>query len=302
MGAGDAESKTVHRKDLHIRDPFVVPAPEEGVYYLYGTLFPLPDGPGFPVYESKDLETWSEPRAAFRRFDGFWADRNFWAPEVHVYRERYFMFASFKAKGVCRGTQILVADTPRGPFQLYSDRPVTPRDWECLDGTLHIDGYGQPWIVFCHEWVQVGDGEMCAVRLTEDLKAARGEPVLLFRASDPAWGPKRSDKPIQAVTDGPFLYRAGNDDLVMFWSSFWKGKYVVAVARSRSGDITGPWTHDPEPLYTNDGGHPMVFRDFDGRLRLSLHQPNRNSQERPVFLYLHDKDGQFTCAAEPKPE
>ena len=44
------------------------------------------------------------------------------------------------------------------------------------------------------------------------------------------------------------------------------------------------------------------FRDFDGRLRLSLHQPNRNSQERPVFLYLHDEDGQFTCTAEPKPE
>ncbi len=298
-GAGDVESKTIHRKDLHIRDPFVVPAPEDGVYYLYGTIFPLPNGPGFPVYESKDLETWSAPRPAFRKFDGFWADRDYWAPEVHAYRDRYFMFASFNAEDAHRGTQILVADTPRGPFRTHSDGPVTPRDWECLDGTLFIDGDGKPWMVFCHEWTQVGDGEMCAVRMTDDLKQAQGDPVLLFRASGPAWGPKPSGKPIRAITDGPCLYRAGNGDLVMFWSSFWKGKYVVAIARSQSGDVTGPWVHDPEPLYTEDGGHPMIFRDFDGHLRLSLHRPNGGSRERPVFLYLHDRRGQFTCTTEP---
>jgi len=299
--AEDVESKTIRREDLHIRDPFVVPALEEGVYCLYGTIFPLPDGPGFPVYESKDLETWSGPRAAFRRFDGFWSDRDYWAPEVHAYRGRYYMFASFKAEGVRRGTQILVADTPRGPFRVHSDGPVTPREWECLDGTLYLDGDDAPWMVFCHEWVQVENGEMCAVRLAGDLKRPEGKPVLLFRASEPAWAPKPSRRPLKTVTDGPFLHHGGNGDLVMFWSSFRKGRYVVAVARSRSGDVTGPWTHDPEPLYAEDGGHPMVFRDFDGHLRLCVHQPNGNSRERPVFLYLYEEDGKFTWMASPKP-
>ena len=53
------------------------------------------------------------------------------------------MFASFKAAGVCRGTQILVADHPKGPFVPHSDGPVTPRDWECLDGTLYVDPGGK---------------------------------------------------------------------------------------------------------------------------------------------------------------
>lgn len=280
--------------DIHIRDPFVLPVAEEQRYYLYGTTGAEAwAGPasGIDYYTGDDLENWEGPFPAFRPPAGFWADRNFWAPEVHHYRGRYFMFASFKAENVCRGTQILAADSPRGPFLPISAGPVTPRDWECLDGTLFVDAREQPWIVFCHEWVQVGDGEVCALRLSDDLTTAVGEPHLLFKASEAPWAQELNSKNRKGyVTDGPWLHRLSSGDLLMLWSSFSSGGYTIGVARSASGDILGPWRQNPEPLYAGDGGHCMVFRRFDGTLTLALHRPNPSPDERPHFIPLRENE------------
>jgi arabinan endo-1,5-alpha-L-arabinosidase len=278
--------------DIHIRDPFVLPIKAEKRYYLYGTNGPQSwtnSATGIDYYTGSDLQGWEGPFPAFRPPTGFWADRNFWAPEVHVYRERYYLLASFKAEGVCRGTQILAADGPQGPFLPISDGPVTPRDWECLDGTLFVDAHDQPWMVFCHEWVQVGDGEVCALRLSDDLVSAIDQPHLLFHASEAPWAQEINSKGrIGYVTDGPFLHRLASGELIMLWSSFGAGGYTVGVARSASGEILGPWQQIPEPLYAGDGGHCMVFRTFDGQLRLAFHRPNPSPDERPYFVPLRE--------------
>lgn len=280
--------------DIHIRDPFVLPVTEAKLYYLYGTTGPeswTPSASGFDYYTSPDLQHWEGPFPAFRPPANFWADRNFWAPEAHLYHGRCYLFASFKAEGVCRGTQILAADGPQGPFVPISDGPVTPRDWECLDGTLFVDAHDHPWIVFCHEWVQVGDGEICAVRLSDDLKSAVEPPRLLFRASAAPWAHEINSKGrIGYVTDGPWLHRLASGELIMLWSSFGAGGYTVGVARSASGDILGPWQQVPEPLYAGDGGHCMVFRAFDGQLWLALHRPNQSPDERPQFIPLRENE------------
>jgi arabinan endo-1,5-alpha-L-arabinosidase len=278
--------------DIHIRDPFVLPVAAEQRYYLYGTTGPQAwtnSAAGFEHYTSPDLQRWEGPFPTFRPPTGFWADRNFWAPEVHVYRGRYYLFASFKAEGVCRGTQILAADGPQGPFLPISDGPVTPRDWECLDGTLFVDAHDQPWIVFCHEWVQVGDGEMCALRLSDNLEVAIEPPHRLFRASEAPWAQDISSKGRRGyVTDGPWLHRLASGELIMLWSSFSTGGYTVGVARSTSGEILDAWQQVPEPLYAGDGGHCMVFRAFDGQLWLAFHRPNESPDERPQFLPLRE--------------
>ena len=115
---------------------------------------------------------WSEPKHAFAPPADFWGKQDFWAPEVHAYNGAFYMFATFM--GDTRGTGILKADHPAGPFLPWSDGAVTPRDQMCLDGTLHIDKNGKPWIVYCHEWVQVGNGTMNAAPLSEDLKQTYG--------------------------------------------------------------------------------------------------------------------------------
>ncbi len=286
----------MHLTDIQIRDPFIVPIPEEGVYYLYGTTdtnaWSGPGG-GFDAYVSRDLAMWDGPLPVFRPEAGFWGTENFWAPEMHRYRGRCYLFASFTAPGACRGTQVLVADGPRGPFRPHSDGPLTPREWECLDGTLHVDDAGVPWLVFCHEWVQIGDGGMCLLRLSDDLSRAVSAPVTLFHATEAPWV-ARLDHPTLPggyVTDGPFLHRTADGTLCMLWSSLGPAGYALGVAHSASGHVTGPWTQDATPLFAADGGHGMLLRTFAGQLTLTLHRPNQTPHERAVLLPVAEAGG-----------
>jgi arabinan endo-1,5-alpha-L-arabinosidase len=288
----------VKTNEIHIRDPFVLTDTQSGKYYMFGTIgrscWSGP-GEGFDCYQSSDLLEWDGPIPAFRPSESFWATTNFWAPEVHAYEGRYYMFATFKAPKRYRGTQILVSEKPWGPFEPLTEGPITPSDWECLDGTLHVDANGDPWIVFCHEWTQVMNGTICAMRLTRDLKAAAGRPVYLFSASEAPWV-RRSDWPETEgrhsfptyITDGPFLYRTSNGTLLMLWSSFGSEGYAMGFARSESGTIIGPWSHHPSPLWAKDGGHGMVFRTLDNRLLVTFHMPNQSPNERPIFVEVED--------------
>lgn len=277
------------RTDINIRDPFVLV--HDGKYYLYGTRGATCWGPatGFDVYVSEDMENWSEPIICFENDGTFWADRNYWAPEVHEYQGKFYMFASFKNPDVRRGTAILKADTPVGPFVPHSKGCITPADWECLDGTFYLSPKGTPYMVFCHEWVQAGDGEVCAIELTADLSAPAGEPKLLFHASDASWCKvmHHSSGVNGCVTDGPFMWRTSDGTLLCLWASFSEGGYTEAVAKSDNGDIDGTFTQI-DPLFMDDGGHGMIFRALDGQLYLTLHSPNAHLEERPFFHKVKD--------------
>lgn len=280
-------------EEIHIRDPFILPA--DGRYYLYGTRgsSSYGIGRGLDVYVSDDLMDWSEPHEAFTRPADFWADRDFWAPEVHAFGGKYYMFASFKAEGKCRGTQILCADSPMGPFLPITKEPVTPRDWECLDGTLYVSPAGRPYLIFCHEWLQIKDGAMCAVELTPDLRERAGEVRTLFHASEPAWVNKAGEN---FVTDGPYPVRLSDGKLLLLWSSFAAdGRYVEAMAVSDNGDITGHFHHLAEPLLPGDGGHGMVFRTYDGKMMFVMHTPNVGPKERPCLIEVEEKDGRLVA-------
>jgi len=286
---GDSRGETMQLSDLRIRDPYILADPASGAYFLYGTTDPDPwsgPGVGFETYRSEDLVRWSGPLEAFRPPAGFWGTSQFWAPEVHAHACRYFMFATFAGVGRRRGTQVLVADRPEGPFAPWSDGPVTPDGWESLDGTLHVDPHGRPWLVFCHEWVQIADGAIAVLRLSNDLTRAATKPVVLFHASEAPW-----TRPIPGtsnyVTDGPFVISDNlTGELVMLWSSLGETGYALGVARSSTG-ILGPWRHERQPLWSRDGGHGMVFTTFDGRRMLTLHQPNESPRERAVLHEIH---------------
>lgn len=288
-------------KDIQIRDPFVLPIEEEGRYYLFGSTDTniWGKGTGFDAYVSQDLENWEGPHPVFRPEADFFSDTNFWAPEVYAYQEKYYMFATFRRKDNERlGTAVLVSENPLGPYSQHSEGPVTPKEWSSLDGSLYLDDDKQPWMVFCHEWQQVGDGEVCAVRLSADLKKSEGEPVVLFRASEASWttpylSPRYPDTN-NYVTDGPFLFRTTEGELQMLWASFIDNKYALGIAASESGQLMGPWKHGEEPLYRNDGGHGMIFNTFDERLLLTIHSPNKTPDERPIFLNLVKLNGKYS--------
>ena len=284
------------RQEIHIRDPFVLV--HEGKYYLYGTrgCTAWGDANGFDVFVSEDMENWSEPIECFHNDGTFWATRHYWAPEVHKWNGAFYLFASFLGTGMCRGTAILRAESPLGPFKPHSDKCVTPSDWECLDGTLYVDKSGKPWIVFCHEWTQIGNGEVCAMPLTDDLRAAAGEPRVLWHGADAPWVVLNKDFNREGyVTDGPFLWRTEDGTLLCLWASFSESGYTQGLAMSDNGEIDGNFVHLP-PIDMADAGHGMLFRDLQGQLWLTLHSPNVHPNERPHFIRMSDAGSSIACA------
>ena len=278
--------------EINIRDPYVLPY--QGKYYMYGTRVGAPEEgnawgkqEGFDVYISKDLEEWSEPVPVFEKNPQFWGTMHYWAPEVHLYNGKFYMLASFKSEDACRGTHILVADQPDGSFVPLTEEPATPKDWECLDGTLYIDKKGNPHMVFCHEWLQIGDGTVCEVELSKDLTTVVSEVRTLWKATDYPGVKSVSKRKEGYVTDGPFLYRCENDTLICIWSSLLDTGYSELAAVSDNGDIDGNWTVLSKPIYSEDGGHGMIFEDFEGNIRFVMHRPNTATLERPVFLDIN---------------
>ena len=288
--------------EINIRDPFILPY--EGKYYMYGSRvcvtleFPKHWGKqhGFDVYISDDLENWSAPKSIFERNDDFWGQEEFWAPEVHLYRGKFYLFATFISASRHRGTHILVCDRPDGTFVPVSPEPATPAGWDCLDGTLYVDKAGKPHIVFCHEWLQIGNGTVCEIELSEDLTHPLSAPRLLWSASDYAHVAAVKKDRESLVTDGPFLYRCEDGTLLCIWSSFDKNGYVELISRSDNGDITGNWTVDPTPLSAENGGHGMIFRDFAGKQYFTMHKPNKATLERPVILPIAESGNTLTLA------
>lgn len=307
--------RTVHLSEVRIRDACILPDAASQTYYLCTSVRPS-DGrtrPGVGVYTSQDLVEWRGPHIAFEIPDDFWGQEGIWAPELHAYGGRYYLFLTINTNDpldtaeqpsslplVKRGSQVLVGESPLGPFRPFRNRAHLPAEWMTLDGTLWVED-GVPYMVYCHEWVQLKDGTIEVVRLTDDLSATVGESTVLCRGSDAPWGTGSRAYPGTYVTDGPYLYRTRTGTLVMIWSSFIRGAYATGVAVSETGRVHGPWRQEPEPLFADDGGHAMIFRRFDGGLMLVLHQPNQPPNERARLFELEDTGDSIRIAG-PWPE
>ncbi len=282
-------------EDIQIRDPYILVDKEEEVYYLYGStdkdIWKGP-GTGFDAYKSKDLCEFEGPFPVFRPEPDFWGKENFWAPEVYAVDGSYTMFATFKSDDHCRGVQVLKSENPLGPFKPVVNHAITPADWECLDGSLYIEEDGSKWMVFCHEWLQVEKGTVCKIPLSDDMTTAIGEPIHMFTATDASWV-----TPVTAqsyVTDGPTFYKTTGGYLICLWSSVCKTGYAIGMARCKTGNLDGPWEQSPEPLFSQDGGHCMIFHSLEGKALISLHRPNDTPNERGIFIEVFEKDDWLT--------
>lgn len=291
---------TVKLAEVRLRDCCVWADTNSQTYYLVSSSGRRgPNGrPAVIEYTSKDLETWQGPLVIFEVPANFWAQRGIWAPELHAYQGKFYLFLTFNTDEllpeqwrnwyprVKRGSQILVGDSPSGPFRPFANHATLPADMMTLDGTFWVEA-GVPYMVFSHEWVQITDGRMEYIQLKDDLSDTVGEPHWMFQASDAPWS-KKSEPYGCHVTDGPYLYRSKTGKLMMVWSSFGAGGYEVGLAISKSGKLAGPWEQQARPLFAKDGGHPMLFRRFDGQLMMILHQPNHAPDERARIFEVKD--------------
>ncbi|WP_411348553.1 glycoside hydrolase family 43 protein [Paenibacillus sp. WLX2291] len=219
--------------DIPAHDPFILADHQTHTYYLYTGGAPWLNGMeryGVLTYTSTDLQYWEGPHVVFTIPDDTWAhpQHGAWAPEVHEHEGKYYLFVTLHNKERMldgepiqgydkhwRGTVIAVSDSPAGPFLMNnSERPIVPETMMTLDGTLYRDEHNDPWMVYCHEWVQTIDGAMEAVRLNEDWSAAVGKPMPLFSGSAAPWlsSQPSSDEGIQTVHSSEQAPQAKSND------------------------------------------------------------------------------------------
>jgi len=280
---------------IRMRDVCILADHKSQTYYMIG-----PAGRGVRAYTSKDLVNWAGPEVIFRAPDDIWGIIpivSIWAPEMHAYKGRYYLFLTFDTRNkfaeqwrdwlprVTRGSQVLVGDAPTGPFKPFQNHSTLPVDMMTLDGTLWVED-GVPYMVFCHEWVQISNGTVEAIRLKDDLSETVGEPKPLFHGSEAPWNPAGKLRG-NYVTDGPYLYTGKFGKLFLIWSGFNDGAYTTGIAISDSGKLAGPWKQQAEPLFKKDGGHGMLFKTFEGQLMMVLHSPN-NRDAQPRLFKIED--------------
>lgn len=271
----------------YLRDPCILV--ENGVYYMYGTRWL-----GYKNTSGSLSGEWT-PLGQVAEAPSDYAD-NPWAPEVHKYGGKYYMFTTYKSTTTGkRGSVIMRADTPEGPFVSITNGQITPSEWDCIDGTLYVDEVGDPWLIFVREWVSAPGnvGTMVIARLSDDLTQLVSEPVEIFRATEPDWT-------AHSVTDGCWLYKTEGGELLMLWSNFTSSGYCVAVVKSDNGKIDGNWSHCARLLITKDqlgkydGGHGMIFTDVDGQMYVAIHSPNTataDRTEKPIFVPIREIGG-----------
>ena len=275
--------------DLNVRDPFVLV--HDGAYYMYGT--GLAAGPGYGCYVSTDLQSWEGPYQVWSPPEGHPAAGDFWAPEVHAYQGKFYLFAAYN-NGLHRGSSIFRAESPLGPFEEITPGFFTPSGSFCIDSTLYVDAQGQPWVCWGDErYRDDGSRFMSALvyaKLKPDLTGLAGAPEVLL------WPEVVPHNKNGALIEAPFFWRGKDGTLFLVYSGYSHG-YNVCVARSESGEITGPWKvhrilYESTNPFPEDGGHGMLFTDLEGQLRLGLHIPNNwgdFGKERARFLPVEDK-------------
>mgnify|MGYP000659123876 CR=1 FL=1 len=145
--------------DERLRDSCVWVDEANQTYYLVSAGRRGPNGRATVVqYYSKDLVTWNGPRVIFEIPEGFWSNRGIWAPELHQYKDRFYLFVTFDSDHklaeqwrdwlprVKRGSQVLVADKVDGPFRASDlTKSTLPPDMMTLDGTLWVED-GVPYL------------------------------------------------------------------------------------------------------------------------------------------------------------
>ncbi|MGO4892007.1 glycoside hydrolase family 43 protein [Flavobacterium sp. W21_SRS_FM6] len=316
--ASSVPERNIHHIDtLNIHDPAILADPVSKKYYVYDSFhYGHPqenlDAPnkraGVEAYWSDDLISWHGPKLIYDIEPDSWAQSEHapWAPEVAYYQDKYYLFLTFhhyhnilevqdgRPPMVTRGSQILVGDSPLGPFKRFSNQSHTPANEMALDGTLWIED-GQPWMIYCQEWIQTGAGLFKAIRLTSDLSGTIGQPITLFSAADADWTARTTrfdGKDIEAVvSDGPWPYMSKTGQLMLLWSSWNKDKtkaYTTSIAFSDNGKLSGNWTQRNEPLISGDRGHGNIFTTFDGQLMMALHRYFKQPHTRLQIFNMED--------------
>ena len=217
--------------------------------------------PQFPILHSRDLVNWKLVGTVFKDRPA-WSVGNFWAPEIHADKGRYFVFYTARKKDGPLCVAVATASSPSGP---YTDRgPLICQDAGSIDALPIRDEQGKLYLL----WKEDGNSRnqptpIWAQQLSEDGTKLTGERKELIR----------NDAPWEAqLVEGPFVIRRDGWFYMFYSGNACCGRecnYASGVARARN--LLGPWEKNPANpiLRGNDSwkcpGHGSIVTDPGGR-------------------------------------
>jgi len=266
----------------NIGDPFVLRA-LDGTYYCYATSA----SDGFKAWISSDLVHWTDIGYVYKCKSDSWGKSDFWAPEVVLYNDKYFMHYSARwRENQSLRIGVAMADSPAGPFLDVFNHPMFDFGYAAIDGHILFDDDGSKYFYYsrdCSENIVDGrhESHLYIAELNDDLVSFKSDPLLITRPeqewelrSDPEW----------CWNEGPFVLKHNEKYYLMYSANFYASReYSVGYAVSDSP--TGPFVkaaHNPVLFSTvpeiSGPGHNSVISSPDGKELFIVYHIHTDSQ------------------------
>lgn len=277
-------------------DPYVY-KDSDGTYYMYAT---NAGNTGYYGYTSRDLVNWTSIGFVLKASDltvasGYEA-KNFWAPEVIKYGDRYIMAVSANEY-----IYFAYADSPAGPFKTEAN--ATPVfDYTAIDGNFLVEDDGTVYFYYA----KVNNGNTvwgCKLDTTTMKPVAGTEVQLIAPSSSIAWENS-------SIAEGPEMLKHNGKYYLMYTcQGYTNPNYAVGVATSDAplGTFTRQSNNPVLKGSTSDGivgtGHNCYTTSPDGTELWMLYHKHAglnevNSREVCLDKITFDSQGRLVVAAE----
>lgn len=238
----------------YLADPFIFY--ESGFYYLFAT-GRADDGRFIPVYRSPDLVKWEFVRGAVDRGkETDWNYKNFWAPELRKFNNKYYLYYTASPGNTPQNTGnrvgLAISDRIEGPYK--NKGIVVPH--ASIDGHIFEEN-GNLYIFYTIEHGNhdgLTAGQIYADKMLSPSKVeGRPVPILVHHR----W------------QEGPFILYRNRKYFLTYSCGAWTNE-TYHLRYAVSDNLLGPYTEHSDTLLKSNAlvkgpGHHALFSDLKGR-------------------------------------
>lgn len=268
---GKAQELPGNPLSVALGDPYIIFDEQSDLYYLYGT-----GGTknGFVVYSSKDLKDWKNEGVIYNnQQEKSWGTKDFWAPEVYKWDDKFYLFYSAHWKENPNNELenykigVAVSDKPTGPFVDIESHPLFDPGYPIIDANVYVAEDGKKYLYYsrcCYkhpveseiaDWAkkngiydEIEESWVYGIELKPDLSGVIGKPRLLLKPpvkmddKQAEWESRsvHNQEINRRWTEGSYLFKHNGLFYMMYSANHYAGPYY-AVGYATSESPLGPF-------------------------------------------------------------